>query len=285
MNAHTAVTDRLALASIRTDGGTQSRAQLYHPTVSDYVEVIASGVDFPAVVVFFDGKDYWLADGFHRHAAYASMNRKDIAADVHQGTRRDAILYSVGANSSHGLRRTSEDKRRAVTVLLNDPEWSGWSDREVARQCRVSHPFVAKFRPSLTGNVSSEPRTYTDKHGNQSRMNTSNIGRGSYDESAVDKAISDLNHGLIDRSEANSRIAEADPNWSTRDQPKAINSSKLMDPKALWIWGRLKDFERDGILTQSPEHLLNEMTQPMRGDVRRLLPLVREFIEDLETIA
>lgn len=60
---------------------------------------------------------------------------------------------------------------------------------------------------------------------------------------------------------------------------------KVMNPKALWLWGRLKDFERDNILSQSPDHLLSEMTEPMRADVRRLLPLVREFIEDLETLA
>jgi len=261
MNAHTTVTDRLSLASIRTDGGTQSRAQLYHPTVSDYVEIIAGGVDFPAVVVFFDGTDYWLADGFHRHAAYASLNRKDIAADVHQGTRRDAILYSVGANSSHGLRRTSEDKRRAVTVLLNDPEWINWSDREIARQCAVSQPFVSKIRPIVTDNVISEPRTYTNKHGTESQMNTGNIGGG------------------------HRRQKDQPPD----DQPPQSGSSasntqskKTMDPKALWIWGRLKDFERDGILSADPEHLLNEMTEPMRSDVQRLLPMVREFIEDME---
>lgn len=57
---------------------------------------------------------------------------------------------------------------------------------------------------------------------------------------------------------------------------------KVMNPKALWIWGRLKDFERDGILCADPDELLTEMTEPMRAEVRRLLPLVREFIEDME---
>lgn len=61
--------------------------------------------------------------------------------------------------------------------------------------------------------------------------------------------------------------------------------TKVMDPNALWIWGRLKDFERHGVLSADPQNLLNEMTEPMRADVRRLLPLVREFIEELECIA
>ena len=58
---------------------------------------------------------------------------------------------------------------------------------------------------------------------------------------------------------------------------------KTMNPKALWVWGRLKDFERDGVLSQDPAFLLSEMTEPMRADVRRLLPLVRNFLEEMET--
>jgi len=33
--------------------------------------------------------------------------------------------------------------------LLEDAEWRGWSDREIAVQCNVSHPFVASLRPHL----------------------------------------------------------------------------------------------------------------------------------------
>jgi hypothetical protein len=44
-----------------------------------------------------------------------------ISADVREGSRRDAILYAVGANASHGLKRTNRDKRNAVRVLLKDP--------------------------------------------------------------------------------------------------------------------------------------------------------------------
>lgn len=59
-------------------------------------------------------------------------------------------------------------------MLLNDEEWSKWSDSEIARRCRVSHPFVAKLRP-VTGNVSGE-RTYTTRHGTVAQMDTSRIG-------------------------------------------------------------------------------------------------------------
>lgn len=67
-------------------------------------------------------------------------------AEVRVGTQRDAILYPCGANTQHGLRRSQADKRKAVGIMLADPEWSKWSDREIARRCGVSHPFVGKLR-------------------------------------------------------------------------------------------------------------------------------------------
>ena len=36
------------------------------------------------------------------------------------GGLRDAILFSVGANAAHGLRRTNADKRRTVLLLWED---------------------------------------------------------------------------------------------------------------------------------------------------------------------
>lgn len=167
------------LADIRIDGDTQSRAAINREVVAEYSKATKPSAAFPPVVLFFDGTTYWMADGFHRYEAHLASGATGIAAEVRQGTQRDAILYSVGANTNHGLRRTIEDKRRAVLLLLNDPEWSGWADREIARQCVVSHPFVAKLREGLTGNVSSdETRTYTTKHGTQARMDTAAIGKG-----------------------------------------------------------------------------------------------------------
>lgn len=80
------------------------------------------------------------------------------------------------ANSQHGLRRTNEDKRRAVMTLLQDAEWGGWSDREIARRAGVSNNFVSILRSSLSSNDSG-PRTYTTKHGTVATMSTANIGR------------------------------------------------------------------------------------------------------------
>ncbi len=169
------------LSTIRIDGGTQPRAAIDTQLVETYAEDMASGATFPPLVVFYDGVTNWLADGFHRYFAAKGCGLAEFECDVRQGTVRDAILFSVSANASHGLRRTNEDKRRAVLTLLNDPTWAQWSDGEVARHCRVSPHTVARLRPAptVTMQTHSEPeaRTYTTRHGTTATMNTANIGR------------------------------------------------------------------------------------------------------------
>jgi hypothetical protein len=153
----------ISLRDIRTDGGTQARAGIDKTTVDAYAADMKAGANFPPVVVFHDGADYWLADGFHRVAAAKSLNHGGIACDIRQGTRHDAILYACGANSTNGLRRTNADKRRAVEVLLADEEWSKRSDRWIADKCGVTDKTVAKLRPS-TAEIPQlkKPRTGQD---------------------------------------------------------------------------------------------------------------------------
>lgn len=147
----------LALDVIQIDGGTQSRATLNQHVVDDYAEAIKAGATFPPIVVFYDGKKHWLADGFHRFHAYQKVGRSKVAADVRQGTRRDAILHSVGANEAHGLRRTNDDKRRAVMTLLGDAEWGAKPERWVATTANVSHTFVQKVRAAHLATLPDRP--------------------------------------------------------------------------------------------------------------------------------
>lgn len=174
--------ENLNLDQIRTDPGTQARARLDADTLNEYCDAIRENDGawpFPPAVAFYDGAVYWLADGFHRVAAAQRTYLETAPVDVREGTRRDAILFAAGANAEHGLKRSIEDKRNAVRILLNDDEWGQWSDREIARQCKVSHSFVGKIRTELTGHESSDQRTYVNKHGQTAVMNTEKIGGGS----------------------------------------------------------------------------------------------------------
>jgi hypothetical protein len=183
----------IRIDDIRLDGGTQTRTGISEATVSEYAEAVMSGAVFPAVVVFFDGTDYYLADGFHRLHGHRQAGSVEILADVRTGTRRDALLFAVGANAEHGLRRTNDDKRKAVRILLEDPEWCQWADREIARRAGVGYTLVASVKAqmapslpaagsengSLPATGSEAPRKFKTKHGTESTMDTANIGKTS----------------------------------------------------------------------------------------------------------
>jgi rubrerythrin len=155
----------LTLDSIRIDGGTQPRCEIDTALVTEYAGDIEAGAELPPVVVFQDGTDTWLADGFHRYHATNTAGKDRIAAECHPGTLRDAILWSVGANASHGKRRTNADKRKAVETLLALDGWSDKPNREVARQCRVDEGTVRKYRSELSAEIpqiqESDTRTVT----------------------------------------------------------------------------------------------------------------------------
>lgn len=140
----------LALSSIILDSDIQPRQQLNQEVVAEYAGAMKQGTTFPPVIVFFDGDSYWLADGFHRIAAKQANGDLEIIAERKFGSRREAILYAAGANATHGLRRTSADKRRAIERLLQDPEWCQWSDRQIARLCGTSPTTVGTTRQKLS---------------------------------------------------------------------------------------------------------------------------------------
>ncbi|KQP43933.1 hypothetical protein [Pseudorhodoferax sp. Leaf274] len=191
----------LDLDLIRIDGGTQARVELNQSVVDEYADGFLAGAQFPPVIVYFDGTDRWLADGFHRFFGAKKAGLTQIYENVVPGTRRDAILHSVKANATHGLKRTSADKRKALNTLLDDAEWAAWPDAELARQCSVSRDLVRAVKeershaekhvtlvppPETPAHVRERfeeiqqsggvPRIYTTKHGTTAVMQTSNIG-------------------------------------------------------------------------------------------------------------
>lgn len=130
--------------------GAQARKAINEATVSEYAEHLEAGGSFPPIVVFFDSKDYWLADGWHRLIAHERIGCLTIHEEVRIGSKRDALKYALGANDTHGLRRSNADKRNAIEMALEDTEWSKLSTREVAELCNVSHNLVSEVRRGVT---------------------------------------------------------------------------------------------------------------------------------------
>lgn len=139
----------ISLDKIVINGGTQSRDKIDENVVADYADSMLAGAQFPPLVVFHDGVTYWLADGFHRYFAAKRAKSPGFKCDVREGTLRDAVLFSYQANKDHGLQRSAATKRKIVMGMLADLEWQDWSDREIAKWCGFSHPFVSAVRKEV----------------------------------------------------------------------------------------------------------------------------------------
>ena len=108
----------ISLSDIQ-DGGAQMRVEMKPDVVLDYADDMAAGAIFPPVIVYHDGTDYWLGDGFHRVEAARKIERETIDAEVRDGDMRQATLHGIGSNASHGLRRTQADTRPNLTITTN----------------------------------------------------------------------------------------------------------------------------------------------------------------------
>jgi hypothetical protein len=163
---------------------TQARVAIHGDIVNEYAEAMAAGEKFPPVILFRDDEGYWVGDGHHRCRAARQVGFTTIQAEVRAGGPREAFLYACSANVTHGLRRGALDKRHVVHTLLTDEEWGQWSDREIARRCAVSHPYVGKLRAELaerrarlSGNGYQMPETRTVHRGEATyTMDTTRIG-------------------------------------------------------------------------------------------------------------
>ncbi len=188
---------RLPIAEIRLDGGTQPRTALDFTAIDDYAEAMAAGVKFPPVVVFHDGEHYWLADGFHRLKAAFASGFDAIDCELRQSTLEDAQWYSFSANKTNGLRRTNEDKQRAVKSALLHPRAAELSNSAIARHVGVDEATVRNWRTRLA--ASSEiPKIDTrtvSRQGSTYKQRTTRIGRRSRtNASAPDPEPSELAH-------------------------------------------------------------------------------------------
>ncbi len=170
-------TKLLALSTIKLDGDTQPRTAIDQDVVDDYAAAYGSNspIGFPPLVVFYDGVNWWLADGFHRWHAAKKAGLDKVSCDVHEGTKEDAQWWAVQANQTHGLRRTNADKAKAVKAALKHPKGVEMSDPKIAEHVGVSPETVRKYRAELQ--ATSKVGKSTKRKGKDGRTtDTTNIG-------------------------------------------------------------------------------------------------------------
>ncbi|MCX7010650.1 MAG: ParB N-terminal domain-containing protein [Kiritimatiellaeota bacterium] len=250
------------MSDIIIDDEHHPRAEVDQQLVTEYAEAMKAGAEFPPIVVFRHGKKFLLADGRHRYEAAKLLTRKTIKAKVHDGDKRDAILFAVGANAQHGQRRTGADKRKAVTILLTDKTWCGWSDSVIAKHCRVSRDLVkdvrAEVRPPHLAESQDSSTTTAMRNGKAYKIRTGDIGKASRTLSA--KSAQTVNSMLKLTSDAREYL-------EAEEKPEL---AKQLDP----IAAQLQDIlgQATGASYRMAEHLaqpLNVYERPRKDGVKR----------------
>ena len=215
--------------------------------------------------MFWDGAEYWLADGFHRHGAYNIVMQAlelaglDIECEVIEGSLRDAIIFACGVNSAHGIPRTVPDKQNAVRTMLKNPlvalneDGVPWNDHQVGRICKVDHKMVGRHRADIAAEI-AKSQDSGDGHlghaldsgerkvtrgGTTYTMKTANIGGQSgspkAEQAAAQPAVA-----------AETPAASEPPAQPSPDPEAPAKTAAVVEFKSKWdfIYHHLKEIDR-----------------------------------------
>jgi len=126
---------------------------------------------------------------------------------------------------------------------------------------------------------------------NQHQSRTVQREPSSYAEAKAKAGVSDTQakrwQKLAKVSEEDFEAALASPEQKPTTSgiiKKRNNSISKMNPHALWLWGRLRDFEREGIADIDPSEILGELTEAMAADVCRIAPLFTDYLRQIEEL-
>jgi hypothetical protein len=150
----------LKLDEITLIEGNHAREKINHKQVSQYASLMKDGVIFPPVIVF--GEENILGDGWHRFFAHRLNKKTEIMAEKKDGGAREARLYSYQANN-HGLPPTQKERIVNAQYLLDDPEWSSWSDAKIAVHVGLGRTTVWRMRKTVSKKQNKEIPQKTPK--------------------------------------------------------------------------------------------------------------------------
>lgn len=158
----------VSLDSIIPDDAFQPRMGIDQDHVDGMVEAIVKDpaeFDDKLIEIWVIGGKQYIVDGHHRYNAFKQSGRfKQIQVNLHETHREsgigddeylqqcqtDALKFSITANANLGspLKRSQEDNRRAIQLLLQNKLTRILADRKIAELVGVTSPTVKKVRDS-----------------------------------------------------------------------------------------------------------------------------------------
>ena len=135
----------LRIDAIRIDGGTQVREQDHPEYAQALADDLANGDLMPPPLVFDDGDNLWMCQGFYRLRAAKACGKDEIECEVREGTLQDAIWAAIPSNREHGLRRSHADIIKVIKMAVQHPNALETTQADLARYLGVARQTVAKY--------------------------------------------------------------------------------------------------------------------------------------------
>jgi hypothetical protein len=193
-------------------------------------------------------------------ARYDAMCRAIEAAykvDEVKDIRDQAIALETYARQAHNV----EAERQACEIRLRAERKAGKLSAELER----SNP--GKRKKDLGSAV--QPKSKALRHAGISKAQAHEweklaaVPDEEFDAALADRTARPTTNGIIRAS------------MTPKRNP--------VSTEALWLWGRLRDFERDGLFTKEPREVLSSMTPSMLDDVHTLAPRVAAWLKKIGT--
>ena len=93
---------------------------------------------------------HWIADGFHRIAAYEAEGALKIPFTIKVGDEEKAFVFALGENGHHGAQMTNAEKRHAANMAVVHPIVGNKTDVEIAKLIGCSASLVSDCRRGET---------------------------------------------------------------------------------------------------------------------------------------
>lgn len=190
-------------------------------------------------------------------AAYAVDEVKDI--------RDRALAFEVYARQAKNI----EAERRACEIRLRAERKAGslLVDMDKAKGQRLAGRTADGQPVRLSNDTTAELPTLADlgvtRDQSSKWQRLAEVPQERFEEALGDPDKKPTTAGII---------AAATP-----PKPDVVPVSK----DALWLWGRLTDFERHGLLDRDPADVLLTMTPQMLDDAHRLAPRVANWLNQI----
>ena len=235
--------------------------------------------------------------------AAKSMGRIQQAKEAHDTVivavwraQADALIIEAAAkrriaDEYDAAQERGEVKTRADNSLLPSPEEVGAEDvppRTPEQQAKIDHVISQLEQGIITRDVSNRKIAKIDPdwhRRNLAKANVTDIGlthkdvheaRRLRDIEAADPGVTQRTlDEILDRGEEPTRAAF---HAAIRPQPRPPK----MDDTALWLWGRIMEFEQRGILEADPADLFGKMRDHMKRSIKRLAPQIADFLREME---